>query len=73
MVLANYITKMDKLHIRAIGTMINFVDLGEFLMTDRKNLLALLIIMILLILEKNGYIIKDRLKMTQNMEKERFG
>ncbi len=35
--MVNYIIKMDKLHMRVIGIMINFMDLVEFLMIDHKN------------------------------------
>lgn len=35
--MVNYIIKMDKLLMRVIGIMINFMDLVEFLMIDLKN------------------------------------
>lgn len=35
--MVNYIIKMDKLLMRVIGIMINFMDLVEFLMIDHKN------------------------------------
>lgn len=35
--MVNYIIKMDKLHMRVIGIMINFMDLVEYLMIDHKN------------------------------------
>lgn len=35
--MVNYIIKMDKLPMRVIGIMINFMDLVEYLMIDHKN------------------------------------
>lgn len=68
----NYIIKMGKQPTKEIGRVINFVDLGEYLMINQKNLCNLLIITILPSLDKNGFITKDNLKMTQNMGKERL-
>ena len=65
----SYTTKMAKLHTKAIGKMISFVDLAEFSMIDLINWLILLIIKTSLIWDKNGYITRAILRMTQSMEK----
>lgn len=70
--MVNYIIKMDKLPIKAIGTMINSMDLEEFLMIGLRNCWEDLIILILLIQVINGYTIKVILKVILNMEKVRL-